>query len=777
MRKGLIGRINTELPDVILMQEAKTYGGIAKLERNAEFRRCLQDLRDSGYMINLNECTDENLKGHAGTLVATRKPAVEIRNEIGHERTDREGRVQTIIFSNYILINAYLKQPGLYDEHLEQRADFIAAFGLFKQQLEAEFPEKPIVLMGDMNVAPTSKDSKKQGAGATAKLQQQWGQALRGWSMADVYDSLYPQVQGPKRFTWWWSDAKKKWGDGLRLDHVLVNERHLPGGDDQPKFCVESVTNMHEMEGSDHIPIKAVIAIDVSSELAAIKAAEEQRTKMRLTPIPVDKQRAAAEAQTVAGVLGSSMMVFKIGNFKSSKPLQTTEISVSPTLMGASDRTGDDRVIIATNEANCFWINKDRLKPQTKLELHLASPAKLRGVASMAAKDLKNRSQFELNVYEKVRGKSRNKPRIMGSITFTRVYRSDEAATMVDRLTTLIKVIERKLPVESVRREYESPLDFEVDTLDFNHSIATMGDLVTPKINVNIGGATTMALADTGASHCIVSLNHLRHELEWSDERINASCGRNSGNNPSFKLGDGSSVQARGAVTLPIEFTNNAESRTINQKFWVLESTSIGVILGITLWKETGLQFDFDKQTLCLNKLWAHHGFPLVDKPARNPIMNTFSCLSKQHITIPPWCETDVWIEAKPDEVKALQSITTTCAGLTGNMGGVMREFKMVAKCVVNASDLATPRGTMVKVSNMTDTTQTVLKGEEIARMTLIGEEGISFEIEQPEEKAKDDAMEQQHQFTEDRNCSLNTMRAQGADQDEGRDQSKTRTR
>jgi hypothetical protein len=128
MRKGLIGRINTELPDVILIQEAKTYGGIAKLERNAEFRRCLQDLRDSGYMISLNECTDENLKGHAGTLVATRKPAVEIRNKIGHERTDREGRVQTIIFANYILINAYLKQPGLYDEHLEQRADFIAAF-------------------------------------------------------------------------------------------------------------------------------------------------------------------------------------------------------------------------------------------------------------------------------------------------------------------------------------------------------------------------------------------------------------------------------------------------------------------------------------------------------------------------------------------------------------------------------------------------------------------------------------------------------------------------
>ena len=103
----------------------------------------------------------------------------------------------------------------------------LAWFGRLRRWLdEAIDPSEPIVLGGDLNVAPTDADVWDPGAvhGGThvSEPERAAFRALLEWGLADAYRARRPE---PGRFTWWDYRAGNFHKNlGMRIDHLLVSD-------------------------------------------------------------------------------------------------------------------------------------------------------------------------------------------------------------------------------------------------------------------------------------------------------------------------------------------------------------------------------------------------------------------------------------------------------------------------------------------------------------------------------------------------------------------------
>ena len=95
--------------------------------------------------------------GYSGTVVYTRKPVLSVSYGLGIDEHDHEGRVVTVEFEDFYLVNVYVpnSQDGL--RRLDYRMNWEDAFRGFVKSLESK---KPVVVCGDMNVAHEEIDLK-----------------------------------------------------------------------------------------------------------------------------------------------------------------------------------------------------------------------------------------------------------------------------------------------------------------------------------------------------------------------------------------------------------------------------------------------------------------------------------------------------------------------------------------------------------------------------------------------------------------------------------------
>jgi exodeoxyribonuclease III len=101
----------------------------------------------------------------------------------------------------------------------------LAWFGRLRTWLdEAEDPAQPLVLGGDLNVAPTDIDvydpAAYVGTTHTSAPERAHFQSLVDWGLEDAYRRFHPE---PGRFTWWdYRAGNFHNGLGMRIDHLLV---------------------------------------------------------------------------------------------------------------------------------------------------------------------------------------------------------------------------------------------------------------------------------------------------------------------------------------------------------------------------------------------------------------------------------------------------------------------------------------------------------------------------------------------------------------------------
>ena len=234
IRKTFWDAVRDLKPDLLGIQEIKA----------SEPPEIPEDLEGYRWFWNPGE-----KKGYAGTAVLYRREPLSMKNGLGIPEFDAEGRVQTLEFERFFLVNAYFPNAGRGLPRLDFKLDFNRAIEAYLESLRKQ---KGVVLVGDLNVAHREIDLARprdnvKNAGFTPEERAWIDRFLKkGW--IDTFRHLNPETAGA--YTWWSYrfNAREK-NIGWRVDYVIISEDLLP--------YLKRAYIYTKTRASDHVPAVA----------------------------------------------------------------------------------------------------------------------------------------------------------------------------------------------------------------------------------------------------------------------------------------------------------------------------------------------------------------------------------------------------------------------------------------------------------------------------------------------------------------------------------------
>ena len=231
-KKGLEEFFLSELPDMFCMQETKV------LEKE-------NPLHIEGYKEYLYPAEK---KGYSGTMIYSKIEPLSIKYGIGIEEFDSEGRIITLEYDNFYLVNAYVPNSKRELERLNERMYFEDEMRKYLKNLN-----KNVIYCGDLNVAHEEIDIKNaktntRSAGFTIEERNKMTELLES-GFTDTFRYLYPDTI---KYSWWsYMGGARAKNVGWRLDYFIVNNEYINK--------VKDSLILNEIMGSDHCPIKLII--------------------------------------------------------------------------------------------------------------------------------------------------------------------------------------------------------------------------------------------------------------------------------------------------------------------------------------------------------------------------------------------------------------------------------------------------------------------------------------------------------------------------------------
>ena len=228
------------------------------LEENADIF-CIQetkmqpdqmDVNFDGYYKYFNSAEK---KGYSGTAVFSKIKPKDVSFGIGIEQHDKEGRVITLEFDNFYMVDCYTPNAQRELTRLDYRMKWEDDFKNYLKKLNKK---KPVILCGDLNVAHKEIDLKnpKTNRGNAGFTDEERGKmtALLEAGFTDSFRYLYPNKTDC--YTWWsyMMQAREK-NIGWRIDYFIVS--------DKIKEKIKEAKIHETVMGSDHCPIE--LDIDV----------------------------------------------------------------------------------------------------------------------------------------------------------------------------------------------------------------------------------------------------------------------------------------------------------------------------------------------------------------------------------------------------------------------------------------------------------------------------------------------------------------------------------
>lgn len=202
-------------------------------------------------------------KGYSGTAVFTRIPPRSVSFDIGVPEHIGEGRVITLEFEKFFLVNVYSPNSQKELARLSYRMAWEDAFRAYVAELDRR---KPVVICGDMNVAHQEIDLKnpKQNMGNAgfSKEEREKMTRLLDAGFADSFRLLYPEKTGA--YTWWsYKFHAREHNAGWRIDYFLISRRLAESLEDSVIYS--------EVMGSDHCPVGLLLKDQLDGETAAMQ--------------------------------------------------------------------------------------------------------------------------------------------------------------------------------------------------------------------------------------------------------------------------------------------------------------------------------------------------------------------------------------------------------------------------------------------------------------------------------------------------------------------------
>jgi len=231
VKKGFLDYFHEVDADIFCLQETKLQEGQIQLELN-------------GYHQYWNYAIK---KGYSGTAVFTKSEPISVKYGLGEKDSEDEGRILTLEFAEFFLVNVYTPNSQRDLARLGFRLDWENRILEHLKDLDAV---KPVILCGDLNVAHQEIDLKnpKSNVGNSGFTNEERGKmsTLLESGFVDSFRHFYPVQEGA--YTWWSYMMKvRERNIGWRIDYFIVSERLREQLSD---------ANIHEnVLGSDHCPI------------------------------------------------------------------------------------------------------------------------------------------------------------------------------------------------------------------------------------------------------------------------------------------------------------------------------------------------------------------------------------------------------------------------------------------------------------------------------------------------------------------------------------------
>jgi len=217
---------------------------------------CLQEIKLSPDQLELSLIGYQQYfnfaekKGYSGTAVFTKIPPLSCTYGMGISEHDHEGRIITLEFEDFYLVNVYTPNSKAELARLDYRMVWENDLRAYLQSLDER---KPVILCGDLNVAHQEIDLKnpkanKHHAGFTDEERTKFSQLLDA-GFIDSYRYLFPDKE---KYSWWSYrfNARTK-NIGWRIDYFCTSERL--------KERISKAEINASVLGSDHCPIELVI--------------------------------------------------------------------------------------------------------------------------------------------------------------------------------------------------------------------------------------------------------------------------------------------------------------------------------------------------------------------------------------------------------------------------------------------------------------------------------------------------------------------------------------
>ncbi len=231
VNKGFKDFFKREDADIFCIQETK----------------CMPDqieLKFKGYESYWNSA---ERKGYSGTAIFTKTKPISVQYGIGIEEHDKEGRVITLEFEDFYMVNIYTPNSKRELERLDYRQIWEDEIRKYLLKLNEN---KPVIMCGDLNVAHKEIDlknpkSNRGNAGFTDEERNKMTELLDA-GFTDSFRYLYPDKTDC--YSWWsYMGRAREKNIGWRIDYFIVS--------DSIKSNIKEAMIYDKVMGSDHCPV------------------------------------------------------------------------------------------------------------------------------------------------------------------------------------------------------------------------------------------------------------------------------------------------------------------------------------------------------------------------------------------------------------------------------------------------------------------------------------------------------------------------------------------
>ena len=186
-------------------------------------------------------------KGYSGTAIFSKNKPINVSYGIGISEHDNEGRVITLEFEKFYMVNIYTPNAKRELERLDYRMIWEDEMRKYLLNLNKT---KPVIICGDLNVAHKEIDLKnpKSNRGNAGFTDEERGKMteLIAAGFTDTFRYLYPDKTDS--YSWWsyMGKAREK-NVGWRIDYFIVSNEIAKN--------IKDAKIYPEIFGSDHCPV------------------------------------------------------------------------------------------------------------------------------------------------------------------------------------------------------------------------------------------------------------------------------------------------------------------------------------------------------------------------------------------------------------------------------------------------------------------------------------------------------------------------------------------